>query len=162
MHLFELYRQNTKIEEVLLKVIAINSLYSTRIKNNDLIPLSLHICSIKNLDLLLDEGDINAVNLIGKTTEGINSAYVFASKYCHFHNSSSFAIFDSNSWLTLSEISNKHSFSEVLSKTSTMDFISYKRFINCLNEFIGCFKINKSYKDVDKYLWLYGKELNDG
>lgn len=157
-YLFESLHSNNRIEDVLIKVSTLNSLYSTQIKNKELPIIAKIICSIDDLDKLLELGDVSAVDRIGKTKPGMNNAYVFASKYCSFHNPSKYLIFDACSWYAMHLISKKNDYQIKLNAYPTMDFEAYNNYCSCVDEFIDRNKLDFGYKEVDEFLWLYGKE----
>lgn len=58
------FPKNEKIEHVVIKIVAINSLYHARVLDVDLHPLALHIHGIENLDGKLAEGNLEVVDEI--------------------------------------------------------------------------------------------------
>ncbi len=108
-YLFQERMTNNKdIKEVLVKVTALNELYSTQLTTGSIKEIAKLITNNKELDDLLAQGDKKAVDYIGRTKEGMNNAYVFASKYCSFHYPDKYPIFDSYSWSALSDISDNN------------------------------------------------------
>src|SRR5271167_2924716 len=57
------YPRNAETSHVLLKVLVLNKLYSTQIRDIDVEPLSRHIARI-GIDSLLTRGSLEAVDLI--------------------------------------------------------------------------------------------------
>lgn len=85
---------NTNEAEVLLKVLVLNKLYSTQINDIDIQPLAHHIARL-NIDSLLSQGSLNAVDLIAIRPE-LDREYSFATKFCSWHNPASYPIYDRN------------------------------------------------------------------
>lgn len=153
--LFKNYCHNTCFQEVLLKVLAINTFYTTHISGAEIIPLTSHIVNIYNLDELLVAGDLSAYHKISITPKKINNAYVFASKYCHFHNPKKYPIFDSKSRKTLYMINKKENFVDEFPKEKLSDYKFYK---DCVDTLIGAFNKKYDYKKLDEFLWQYCDE----
>lgn len=93
------FPQNSKIEDVLLKVTVINRLYSTEVY--DINKMARHILS-KNIDSELKLGNLSIVNLIASGHGIISSknkkevrCYSFANKYCNWHRKDVYPIYDS-------------------------------------------------------------------
>ena len=85
----ELCPKNNDISDILLKVAALNNIYSVfsvarRIKD-------------LNVDKRLDEGDVSLVNDIKEVMIGskVKHFYSFASKYCSHHRPTFYPIYDS-------------------------------------------------------------------
>jgi len=102
--LLKKFPNNVELEEILLKVVSINTLYSTSIL--DTIKMAEWILKC-NIDDRLKNGKADLVNNIA-VGHGIRSNqskdklnpkdlifYSFATKYCSWHNNNSFPIYDS-------------------------------------------------------------------
>ena len=91
--IFKLYPTNTVLEEVLIKVLVLNDLYSTNILGTYAVAkhiLDLHIDErLKNGDASLVT-DIAHIELNGKE----KYFYSFATKYCAMHQPKLFPIYD--------------------------------------------------------------------
>lgn len=158
--LFESMNQNTSLEEILIKVTALNSLYSTNISGyKNLEMISKIIYESRNMDELIDAGDKEAVNIIGQTREGMNNAFVFASKYCSFHQPEKFLIFDSYSWFALRTICGELGIDHKLKSNPTMDFDAYNKYCKCVDNIINEYGLIHDYKKIDEFLWMKGKTL---
>lgn len=158
-NLFRVMNKND-MDEVMIKVTALNELYSTNIngvKNLEIIAEIIY--NTEGLDKMIKDGDMNAVDIIGQTKEGINNAYVFASKYCSFHEPNKYLIFDACSWLALRNICKEYQFETQLTKNPTMNFEAYKLYCEAVHELIKKFSITCSYKEIDEYLWMTGDEF---
>lgn len=159
-NLFNSMKENKRIEEVLIKVTALDSLYSTNINSyKKLKAISEVICETNNIDVLIGGGEKEAVRIIGQTREWMDNAFVFASKYCSFHQPEKFLIFDSYSWLALRTICNELGIDHKLKSNPTMDFDAYKNYCDCVNSLIIKCDLRSGYKKIDEFLWLKSKEL---
>ncbi|MBE5890597.1 MAG: hypothetical protein E7282_06460 [Lachnospiraceae bacterium] len=159
----DLFREkytNKKLQDVLIKVCTLDALYATRIRKADLTKIAEHIIDLENIDGLLDDGNIEAINQIGTTPKEVNNAYSFASKYCSFHNPDKFIIIDQWSWKALVKIANEYHLNTKLAKEWNSKYDSYLKYCDCLNEFLSKLSKKYTYKDIDKFLWLYGKNDN--
>jgi hypothetical protein len=78
------FPHNTVTSHVLLKVVVLNTLYSTRIRDIDVEPLAQHIVRL-NIDPPLDQGDLCAVERIYNCPP-LKMYYCFATKFCSWHN----------------------------------------------------------------------------
>ena len=152
---FELCPPNNKIEDILLKVAALNDFYSTNIFS--VYPVAKHILSL-NIDDLLKKGDESIVAKIQGVTIGNTEKqfYSFASKYCSHHNPKKFPIYDSYVDRVLRYFRNVDAFA----KFQNEDLKNYSKFKSILIDFCKYYDL-KSYslKQIDQYLWLLGKEF---
>lgn len=135
---------------------------------------------ISNLDDRLSKGDKTLVDDISKkSVEGQKrSYYSFASKYCSHHNEELFPIIDSFVekviiYLIINDnktiINNKNISDEMkillsgkLTKKGIQKFIreKYNHFVTILTDIRRVYNLeNVSYRDFDKFLWLWGKEM---
>ena len=151
-----------KYETILLTAIVINELYSTNIYN--IIQMADHIYSKKDeIHVSIEKGDSKAVELIA-TGHGIKNSrsakemnfYSFATKYCNYFNSKEFPIFDSYVENMLCMYNKKSSFAQFKSE----ELRKYSKFKEVLQEFINKYQLQSfSLREVDIFLWTYGKEL---
>jgi hypothetical protein len=96
--LFTQYRRNGNLPEVLLKVVVLNRLYNTGILA--VFDVANHIVSMgQEIDARLAAGSPDIVDIITKVTIGSNGKtrnnWSFAAKYCSWHESDSYPIWDS-------------------------------------------------------------------
>lgn len=155
---------NTNFFTVLHKCLLINILYSTRISKFDLTIIANGIVNTKNFDYLLKQDlDITkAVDEIKKLTSRKN--YAFATKYCALHLGDRFPIYDSLSVNTLQHFQDKDHFycqgDFDIAKASK----NYGTYVDIYNKFIDTYLggTSATYREVDKYLWTYGKLKADG
>lgn len=182
----------------MIKVTTLNNLYGAGLRNSkdenrdkkktiDVVTMASHIVSMnKKIDELLYSKDknelIEAYKIIesGFDTEKYKKCYVFASKYCSWHNNDVFPIMDSRVKKELYKfiISKNNEFNGDESKgrnIGSSGFYEYElfrstciEFRNHVNNFINPPK-EYTLKDLDKFLWVYGEKedklneiLNDG
>lgn len=161
--IFENY-PNDRFENVLRKCFFLNSVYGTRVSTEDLRAISMYI---KENHLILktkfDNGNSSAV--MDLTLEvGEKNNYSFATKFCSFSNPDMYPIYDS---LIVSVLNNyqKNQLDKKLSKlfrdvnyTKAGDLKEYEVFRNVIDLLKE--KSDSSYKDLDHFLWFYGKRYN--
>src|ERR1035441_4466598 len=87
------FPRNTETPHVLLKVLALNNLYRTRVRDIDVETLARHIAGL-GIDPLLAEGSASAVDLISHCDK-LRDCVSFATKYCSWHNPDAYPIYDS-------------------------------------------------------------------
>ena len=157
--LFSAFPSNKEVEDILLKISVINDLYSTNILAT--FKMAKHIQKL-DIDKKLRDGNLDIVNEIAtghnirrkKTNTELN-LYSFATKYCNWHNQDSFAIYDSFVDKILIAFKKKYLFSD-FKQSDLKDFRKFKRI---LDDFVIFFNLQShSLKEIDKFLWIYGKE----
>lgn len=151
----ELCPNNVDISDVLLKASTLNNFYSTNIFS--IYPVAKHICSLREIDSRLKNGDITLVseiqNIIISGTQ--KNFYSFASKYCSHHNPRYYPIYDSFIDEVLRYFRNRDS----RLKFQDGDLKDYSKFKSILNAFKTCYGLEKyNLKQIDQYLWQLGKE----
>ncbi|PIN91579.1 hypothetical protein COU57_00050 [Candidatus Pacearchaeota archaeon CG10_big_fil_rev_8_21_14_0_10_32_14] len=141
--------KNDNADIVLIKVILIDSLYKSNLKNQ--IDVAEHIIKIKNLDELLKQGSPLAVekisNCVGK------NLLSFASKFGHFHNKNKYPIYDKYVCIALNKLN------------GWKDNRTFSNFLEGIEKFRKENSLTGvNFEDIDKYLWLYGLllRLNSG
>lgn len=161
-YLFDLFQKyfpdNNSPEQVMIKVFAINLLYKTYIRWLPAVVTHILQCDIDNM---LRNNDINAVHVLTPVKFKTKTKHLksFATKYCSFHKPDIFPLFDSNASYALYKYNKIYKFSPHVTRTS---LLSYENYIETINSFRTYFNIeNYNYKNIDKYLWKYGKELLD-
>jgi len=157
--LFSAFPNNKEVEDILLKISVINDLYSTNILAT--FKMAEHIQKL-NIDEKLSIGDLDVVNEIAtghdirrkKTNTELN-LYSFATKYCNWHNQENYAIYDSFVEKILIAFKRKFKFYDF----KQSDLKNFRKFKIILDEFVKHFDLQKhSLKEIDKFLWIYGKE----
>ena len=153
------FQNNTSLEDVILKVSVINGLYSTSIYS--VFKVAQHIVEC-DIDENLNAGNPELVHQIAtghdirtkQNNKEINF-YSFATKYCSCHNQIDYSIYDSFVENTLMAYKKRDNFSEFKKK----DLKIFKRFHQVISDFIMYYNLNENtVKDIDKFLWIYGKE----
>lgn len=160
INLFHAFPENKKLEDILLKISVINDLYSTNIFGTYL--MAKHIQKIQ-IDNSLKKGDPTLVNeialghgIISKKNGKELNFYSFATKYCNWHNREHYAIYDSFVEKVLLTYKMKDSFAD-FTKSDLKDFVKFKKVII---DFMSYYGLNRqNLKEIDKFLWIYGKEL---
>lgn len=158
-NLISAFPENKKIEDILLKVSVINALYSANIFNT--FRMAEHILQLQ-VDLALIKGDTKVVNMIA-TGHGIKTKkrnieinfYSFATKYCNWHNSGCYALYDNFVEKILLAYQCQDRFSD-FKKSDLKDFTKFLKIIYDFMNFYGLTRYN--LKEIDKFFWIYGKE----
>lgn len=157
--LFTAFPNNKKLEDVLLKTSVINDLYSTNIFA--IFKIAEHIQKL-DIDQQLKDGDPKLVNQIA-TGHGILSKksnkelnfYSFATKYCNWHNQENYAIYDS----FVEKVLRAYQKQDKFSTFKLIDLRDFNKFKAILNDFSNHYNLKSSkLKEIDKFLWIYGKE----
>jgi len=148
-----LFPDNTAVENVLLKVVVLNSLYGTGILA--VTRVAEHIRELE-IDPLIQAGQPEAVELIGRVRIGdkMRYNYSFATKYCSWHNRSAYSIYDRFVEQVLWDYRRQDRFSEF----HRQDLLDYERFRQVVIDFRQHYRLTAfDLKDIDKFLWLAGK-----
>jgi hypothetical protein len=161
--LFTQYPKNTNFDHVLLKVVALNTLYSTMIRvNSEITPtvydVARHIVA-HNIDTALEDGNVELVERIAAVTVGSKHQrnYSFATKYCNWHKQELFPIYDSRVDVCLWHLQ-KIGRIEKLCRQDI--YYSYPEFKCVLTKFMDSFLPEKfTYKEIDQYLYVEGRKL---
>lgn len=151
---FEYAPQNVDTEDVLLKAAALNDFYSTNIL--DIYTVAKHISQLK-IDDSLNKGKIEIIDKIRKVVidDKERNFYSFATKYCSHHKPDVYPIYDRYVDKVLRYLRNTYQFSDFKND----ELKNYKRFVEIIDDFKSFFGLNNySYKMIDRYLWLVGKE----
>ncbi len=149
------YPQNTELDDVLIKVCALNDFYSTNIFSP--FAVAKHIVAL-NIDQNLSEDNLETVNKIAyvEVKDGIfKNFYSFATKYCSHHKPTVYPIYDSYLKKILMYFKKKDKFCTFKSA----DLKTYSEFKNILLKFREFYGLESfDLKQIDKYLWQLGKE----
>jgi hypothetical protein len=149
------YPKNVNLDNVLIKVCALNDFYSTNIFKP--ITIAKHIIKL-NIDKKLKKGNLELVNIIAniKVNGGRRiNFYSFATKYCSHHNPTVYPIYDSYVDKMLMYFKRKDKF-VLFKKNDLKNYQSYRDILIVFQEFYGLKKF--SLKEIDKYLWQAGKK----
>lgn len=148
------FPRNSEASHVLLKVIALDRLYSTRIKYVDLMPLARHIAR-RNIDQQLDQGAPEAVDLIWSCPETINY-YSFATKFCSWHNPKSYPMHDHYVDECLWAYRKQDRFHDF----QRQDMYDYAKFVGIVAAFQSHYNLESfSFRELDKFLWSTGQRI---
>jgi hypothetical protein len=145
---------NSVLEQVLLKVSALNDFYSTNIF--DTYSVAKHILGMK-IDSRLSSGDLSLVNELAMVTirDKKRSFYSFASKYCSHHFPDSYPIFDSYVERMLLHYARADSFSSFRKE----HLRHYESFVRIIREFQAFYRLGQfTLRQIDIFLWLAGKD----
>lgn len=169
--LFNQIPNNKNIADVTAKVLAVDYIYSTRLKTTlnkgvSLCNLIEEITKIENLDEMIKNGDVHAVESILKIPDKV--LFSFASKYCHLHNRilynrDDFSIYDSVIHKLLPHYAGKCSltYSQIEKWRKAKDYRSYNEAIELFlndNQII----INNCRQKLDSFLWSQRRLIYGG
>lgn len=152
------YPENNSIEQIFLKCTILNVFYLTNIF--DTYSVAEHIIGVRDIDIRLKEADLSLIDEIANVRfkNITRKLYSFATKYCHFHQPNFYPIYDKNVDEALWYFSKMGYIKQVFKRNDLRDYRTFKEIINNFRD------INKldslKYIELDKYLWLFGKELN--
>jgi len=151
--LFNEWPENKELEQILLKVSALNDFYSTNIF--DTYTVAKHILKC-NIDKDLSAGNEALVNKIAPVTINgkTRNFYSFASKYCNHHKSESYPIYDYYVDKMLMHFKKKDKFDTFINE----DLKKYQSFVERIKNFQKYYDLSAfTLRDIDIYLWLAGK-----
>lgn len=150
----DLCPKNKSIEDILLKVSALNDFYSTNIF--DTYSVARHILKI-DIDKRLKAGAPKLVNEMAKVSvkgRTINF-YSFATKYCSHHSPKHFTIYDYYVERILMHFRRIDKFA-IFKKNDLKD---YGRFLDVFYAFRKFYGLDAcSLRDIDIFLWMAGKK----
>ena len=152
----ELAPLNNDIRDILIKCSSLNDFYSTNIYK--IHNVAIHFLTL-DIDKRLSEGDLTLVTDLSKIE--INGKtkvfYSFATKYCSHHQPTIYPIYDSYVAKLLSYL---NKLDRPFSNFKSKDLKDYPTYVRIIKDFQKYYKLEQfSVKELDKYLWLLGKEL---
>jgi hypothetical protein len=151
------YPDNTDLASILLKVVALNDLYSTGILATYQVAEHILDCRI---DLAIKEGKLDAVERIARVELGadgkVRNNYSFASKYCAWHNPDEYPVYDRYVDAMLWEYQKLDHFA-VFNRGDLRVYDCFKHVVICFRQHYGLASF--SFKDLDKFLWKAGREF---
>jgi hypothetical protein len=166
--LFTQFPKNTNFEPIFLKVVALNSTYSTQIRAvSDRTPtvydVARHIVTLR-IDDSLHDGSVEIVERIASvTTEGNRHQYnySFATKYCSWHQRKLFPIYDSRVDKYLWQLRNRQTGeTDGFRQFKRVELWHYPTFKQIVSEFMTHFGLEEfSFKEIDKFLFIEGDKL---
>lgn len=177
--LFNTFKSNTDEKEILLKVVTLNNRYSAGLTDNALnkeksdiyekenkpkptnvMVMTKHISKIEKTHHCFSS-EAEPIFIVNKLRhiEGYKQAYSFATKYVSWtFRDKNIPIADGYVKALLYYMNKKDCFYENLVFNDLEDYSIYCK---VYKSFVEHFKLEKySYKQLDKYLWLYSKELS--
>lgn len=158
--LFAAYPANDNPSRVLLKVVALNSLYTTRILA--VLKLASHISGQGSaLDAALATGSPEAVDLVARASprDVDFTFYSFASKYCNWHQPNLYPIYDSRVDKYLWALK-KHGLFQCAAFSQHEDLYKYPQFCLVMTAFREQFGLGSfTFKQIDNFLWSQGQAI---
>lgn len=159
--LFMAFPENTDLSQILLKVVALNSIYATNISLytanfTRIEKMARHIYE-KNVDALLASDDLRVVDLIADAgLDDKNSKYYsFASKYCSWQKPSSFPIYDSRARELLCRYKKQDSFYP-FNINDVYCINGYRKYYDIVVAFQKHYGLDSfDFKKIDKFLYWY-------
>jgi hypothetical protein len=153
-HLVTAFPHNTDLSDVLLKVAAINSLYSTQIRGVYRVAERIVECRI---DPHLDTGSARLIEAIASVDfDGMKRFnYSFSTKYCSWHRPDLYPIYDSRVDLCLRGYKRQDRFDAFTAN----DLWNYARFRDVIRRFRDHYQLDAfSLKETDKFLYQQGND----
>lgn len=151
---FQYAPKNEDLEDILLKSATLNDFYSTRIRV--ITSVGKHIQSL-HIDQRLEAGDLTLVDDLKSVHMGVRTIqfYSFATKYCSHHKPDIYPIYDS----FISEVFRYFRKKDKFHSFRNEELKIYPRFKEIYLVFQDFYHLEDfSIKEMDKYLWLMGKE----
>jgi hypothetical protein len=147
--------RNSSLDDVLIKVVLLNSLYNTNVYA--VMEMASHILRA-NIDEDLARASPQIVHTIAELTAGGKTRrhYSFASKYCSWHRPDQYPIYDSLVERLLWAYRKQHSFAS-FRRPDLQDYTKYKNVIVAFRDHFGLRDI--PFKRLDKFLWFTSKDL---
>jgi hypothetical protein len=162
--LFRQYPTNTDLRHVLLKVVALNALYSTQIHvYARIVPNVLDVAehiqrNAEEIDSALAIGSPEVVDRIAAVNAPEKKSrwfFSFATKYCSFQRPEFYPIWDSRVDRYICSLKAQPQFAEFFGTGE--DRWRYSEFRRLITVFRGTFGLGSfSFKEIDKFLYTYG------
>lgn len=149
------YPKDKDIDDVLIKVCALNDFYSTNIFSP--FTVAKHIVNL-NIDEELNTNSLTIVNKIAEVTmngKKKKNFYSFATKYCSHHKPTVYPIYDSYVGKMLLHFKFNDSFAE-FDKEELKEYVTFKGILISFQNYYQLGEFN--LKQIDQYLWQAGKE----
>jgi hypothetical protein len=147
---------NTDVRHAFLKVLVLNKLYGTMIRDIDIEIVATHIVGLAKdrlLDQLLDQGSLEAVFLIADCPN-VKEYLSFASKFCSWHNPTAYPIYDRNVRECLYSYQKQDSFAEFQNKD---DLYYYRKLFDAVLAFRNHYGLTSlNFKQLDKFMYRSG------
>lgn len=151
--LFGTYPANDDRSQVLVKVAALNGLYSTNVYRAP--EMAEHICGL-GIDQALAQRDLAVIDRIARFPVTKKRHYSFATKYASFHQPERYPIYDNLVERLLWSYERHFRFGDF----SRDDLQDYPRYVSVLRSFMARFGLSGlTFKQVDRFLWLHAGDL---
>ena len=176
-NLFKTFPKNNNVDEVMAKLAALDSLYTTHAKY--LFYMAKNITLIENVDERINSGDLTVVNEIANfqyiddNKEGNRNQYSLATKFCSFSNPKVYSIYDkwvkevlvdlyeTDPYLDLTTLSSKKR-TNLRKLLESKDYLVFDKIMQCFREKYSDVFEGMPKMELDKYLWLAGKTTFGG
>lgn len=163
LKLFQTFNDDKNKFHVIIKVAALNKIYSTAITNINPVVEKIVKASNENLTIKSINEYIEFVDKIAKIkwtnskeTSFERNNLSFASKYVHFLSGYTAPIYDSYIWIVI----NGYLGQKNREKISFKNPKSYREFYNTFEKFKKDLGLEKyTNYQIDKFLWQYGKTM---
>jgi hypothetical protein len=154
--LFQQYPRNDDLRHVLLKVIAVNSLYHTCVYALDAVARHIHAHGVE-IDAALEAGSHEIVDTIAKVkVQGrVHNFFSFATKYCSWHQPEKYPIYDSRVDHYLWTLQLQTSFAKAFIHPHLWDYPKFHTIVVTFRDSHGLDAF--SFKEIDKFLYLQGE-----
>ncbi len=149
------FPKNSELGHVAVKASAINALYSTGILA--IYQVAVHVHRL-DIDAELAQHSTAVVDKIAavKFRNKPHNLFSFASKYCSWHDQDNYPIYDRFVDALLRAYRRKDKFMSF----KNADLRRYECFKNIVSGFREHYGLQRfSFKELDKFLWLYGRQL---
>jgi hypothetical protein len=162
--LFSQYPGNVDLSHVLLKVVAVNTLYSTQITAHsetmpNVVDVAQHIRkNAQKIDAGLAAGSPEIVETIAWVSvpgKKDRNNFSFATKYCSWHKPEAYPIYDSNVQRYLEFLQEKTDFAKGFNVSAT--HWTYAQFLVAMENLRKHYGLGSfTFKEIDKFLWSEG------
>jgi hypothetical protein len=154
--LFQQYPHNEDLRHVLLKVVAVNSLYHTCIYALDTVARHIH-SHASEIDAALEAGSHEIVDKIAKVkVQGkVHNFFSFATKYCSWHQPEKYPIYDSRIDTYLWNLQQQNAFATAFHHPHLWDYPKFHGIVVTFRDSHGLSEF--TFKEIDKFLYLQGE-----
>lgn len=154
--LFQQYPRNDDLRHVLLKIVAVNSLYHTCIYALDTVARHIH-AHAPEIDAALEAGSHEIVDKIAKVrVQGkIHNFFSFATKYCSWHQPEKYPIYDSRVDQYLWTLQQQKAFAAAFHHPHLWDYPKFHNIVVTFRDSHGLSEF--TFKEIDKFLYLQGE-----
>lgn len=156
-HLLDKFPMNRRVEEVIIKAAAIDSIYHTH-SGDYIVPFAERIVELQ-IDKHLKRKSTEIVNAVASVPlKGgkQRSLYVMATKYCWFHNPDAYPIFDTIVGWLIGQYRDSFKFAQ-FSNEELRNYPRYKEIMECFRTTYRLTQFN--FTQLDNFLWGYGRAL---